>query len=210
MIEKLIKFWNRYFSISSSIKDVTAKLHEVSENLMELKRSINTDIALLENQLALKELVLQQVIDCLPDMLWMKDIDGKYVIANKAIRDGLLFDCNPIGKTDIEIAKNAKIKFGEENHTFGEKCSNSDKITLERGEPSRFLESGRLKGNMTYLEVFKNIVMDMDGKVIGVCGTGRDLTEYVKAVKEMESHCAKRCGESEVVKAFKKYEFEEK
>jgi len=96
--------WTKYFDIGSSIKDITDKLHNVNIHLQDLKQSINTDIALLENQLALKELVLQQISDCLPDMLWMKDLDGKYVIANKSIRDNLLVCANPIGMDDIELA----------------------------------------------------------------------------------------------------------
>lgn len=202
-------FWNRYFSVGASIQEVQRKLHEVSSHLLELKQSINNDIEMLEKELQLKDVVLQQVIDCLPDMLWMKDKEGKYVIANKAIRDGLLLCDNPIGKTDIELAQRAKKLCGEENHTFGEKCANSDIITLERQEPSRFLESGKVHGQMLYLEVFKNVVKDLDGEIIGVAGTGRDLTEYMTVVKKMEEHCNKRCGEENIVRAFKKYEFGE-
>jgi hypothetical protein len=171
--------------------------------------TISRDIAELEYANAQKELILQQIIDCLPDMVWFKDLEGKYVYANRSIRDGLLMCANPIGMDDLTLSDRAKKVYGSDNHTFGEKCANSDAITLERKEPSRFLESGKVKGETLYLEVFKNIVRGQNGEILGVCGSGRDLTEYMNAVRRMEGHCHKRCGEENVVQAFKKYEFGE-
>lgn len=203
--------WKKYnpFDIEDRIKHITDSMQHMVIAVDNLHLTISKDIAELQYANAKKELILQQIIDCMPDMVWFKDMEGKYVYANTAIKHGLLMCPNPIGMNDIELANHAKSVFGPENHTFGEKCANSDIITFEREAPSRFLESGKVKGEMLYLEVFKNVVRDQDGNIIGVCGTGRDLTEYVTAVKAMEDNCAKRCGESEVVLAFKKYEFGE-
>ena len=54
--------------------------------------------------------------------------------ANVAIKKGLLFDMNPVGKTDVELATKAKEYFGDENHTFGEKCRNSDIVGIVTGK----------------------------------------------------------------------------
>lgn len=211
MLSWLKSVWSKYnpFDIESTILKIVKSVDMVAEKVDKLHITIARDIAELEYENAQKELILQQIIDCLPDMVWFKDTDGKYVYANTAIKEGLLFCNNPIGCNDIELATRAKLIFGEDNHTFGEKCANSDKATIERGEPSRFLESGKVKGEMKYLEVFKNVVRNQDGYIIGVCGTGRDLTEYISVVKKVESHCSKRCGESDIVTIFKKYEFGE-
>ena len=51
-----------------------------------------------------KSELLDLVTDTLPDMLWIKDTEGIYVYANKAICDGLLMAKNteePIGKGDV-------------------------------------------------------------------------------------------------------------
>lgn len=211
LINWLIYIWKKYnpFDIEERIQSITNSMQHMVSAVDNLHLTISRDIAELEYANAQKELVLQQIIDCMPDMVWFKDTEGKYIYANKAIKRGLLMCMNPVGLNDIELASHAKAIFGENNHTFGEKCANSDIITLEREGPSRFLESGKVKGEMLYLEVFKNIVKDQDGNVIGVCGTGRDLTEYVTAVKSLETNCAKRCKENDVVLAFKKYEFGE-
>lgn len=211
VVEYILCVWRKYnpFDIESRIKCITDSIQHLSNSVDNLHLTISRDIAELEYENAQKELILQQIIDCLPDMVWFKDVDGKYVYANQAIKRGLLMCANPIGKTDVELSTEAKAVYGNDNHTFGEKCANSDLITIERNAPSRFLESGKVKGDMLYLEVYKNVVRNSDGEVIGVCGTGRDLTEYMTVVKQIEGHCAKRCGESDIVTVFKKYEFGE-
>lgn len=204
--------WNsKYnpFTIDATINHMINNMKDVESKVDEVQRMIARDIAELEYLNTQKELVLQQIIDCLPDMVWFKDTDGKYVYANKAIKEGLLLCPNPIGHTDVEIAERARKLVGAENHTFGEKCANSDVITLQNQCASRFLESGKVNGKMLYLEVHKNIVRNQDGDIIGVCGSGRDLTEYINAVKVVEALGAKREGEKELIATFKKYEFEE-
>ena len=64
--------------------------------------------------------MLETIGDTIPDMLWLKDTDGRYVYANKAIREKLLFQEDPIGKTDVYCATKAKEKYGDNKHTFGE------------------------------------------------------------------------------------------
>jgi hypothetical protein len=137
-------------------------------------------------------------------MVWFKDLNGKYVVANTSICEKLLMDANPIGKGDVELAMAAKAIYGHENQTFGEKCANSDIITVERNKPSRFLESGKVKGQMLYLEVFKDVVRDKEGNLLGVCGAGRDMTWYVEALRQGEG-----MNKEYLTDIFKKYEFGE-
>jgi len=211
MLSRLKAWWCKYnpFDISEVIERMVCKFDDVEVKLTKLQKSLEQEVAFYKAELEMHRHVINQIGDSLPDMLWFKDLDGRYVYANTAIKGGLLFSEHPMGKTDIELAQRAKLRFGEANHTFGEKCANSDSIVLQEQRPMRFLESGKIQGKIVYLEVYKNVVRDPMGNVIGVCGTGRDLTEYVEAVKSMEGNCAKRCGEAEVVLAFKKYEFRE-
>jgi hypothetical protein len=213
----LVCLWKRYnpFDIDSTISRIVRSVDIVSNKVDNLHLMIARDIAELEYQNAQKELILQTIIDTLPDMVWYKDTGGRYVYANKAIKEGLLMCANPIGMTDVELATHAKAVFGDENHTFGEKCSNSDAVVMGKvregtftKDDGRFMESGKIKGEMKYLEVFKAPIV-VEGELKGVCGTGRDLTEYMKVVKKVEGYCGKRCGESDIVAVFKKYEFQE-
>ncbi|WP_304546224.1 PAS domain-containing sensor histidine kinase [Sulfurimonas microaerophilic] len=129
----------------------------------------------------------------LPDMLWIKDNDGKYIYANKAICDGLLMAESTdevVGKDDVFFALREREKHKEnpEWHTFGELCFNSDLIVIENNKPMRFEEYGNVKGEMLYLEVFKAPFYDRYGNIIGTVGAGRDITELKKTQKSLEEN----------------------
>ncbi len=121
----------------------------------------------------------------LPDMLWVKDIDGLYMYANKAICDGLLMAKDteePIGKGDLFFALRERELHSDNPdwHTFGELCFNSDLDVIEKNRAMKFEEYGNVKGKLMYLEVYKAPFYDKDGKIIGTVGAGRDITELKK------------------------------
>ena len=158
--------------------NIIQQLQEIHEGIQEVRDSLRLDKQLLLKELYKKDVIISAMIEKLPDMLWFKDVDGKYVYANKAIRENLLLDENPEGKTDLELSYAAKQEYGDREHTFGEVCGDSDKDVLENEyESKRYVESGKVKGKMLHLEVNKSIVK-VDGEIIGVVGSGRDITEY--------------------------------
>ena len=115
------------------------------------------------------------------DFLWAKDLDNKYIFCNKTISERLLMAENveePIGKTDIFFATRERAKHPENPdwHTFGEICADSDTITLTERKPQHFDESGNVKGKFLFLDVHKAPIWDEQGNLIGVVGTGRDVT----------------------------------
>lgn len=202
MVTKIKQWWQSRISISEEVKAISRLLECIDEKTCAIDRKLEEECKLLNSGLSLYRGLVESVGMAVPDMIWLKDLSGKYLYANRAIREGLLCHVNPIGLNDIELARMAKVKYGEFNHTFGEKCANSDLITLDRKEPSRFLENGKVRGKMLYLEVFK--VPLYEGKtLIGVCGVGRDITEYVEAYRS--SNC-KGCNQQ--IDIFKKYEFQ--
>ena len=201
-LERKWQEWNSC-KIDNYFGKLDQSMQAVIDKCERIERQLAAEVKLLTEEVALYKGMLHSVAETLPDMMWCKDVDGKYVYANVAIKKGLLFDMNPVGKTDVELATKAKVYFGEENHTFGEKCRNSDKVVLETGRAERFLESGNVKGKMMYLEVFKAPWI-VNGELRGVVGTGRVMTEYVEAYREQ--NCG-GCGK--MADIFKKYEYGE-
>ena len=181
---------------------ITNKLNDNQKLLAKMNANMEEEKERLESSLAMNKGFLELLIEESPDMVWLKDVNGKYMLANTAIRTGLLFEPNPLGMDDIEISRNAKNRFGADNHTFGEVCGDSDKVILETLKSQRFLESGLIQGKMMYLEVYK-FPFYLDGVLVGVGGIGRDLTTYVKAYRESG------CKDCPVVKkdVFSQWEF---
>ncbi len=126
--------------------------------------------------------LLKLLTQHLPDMLWIKDLNGIYIYANQAICDGLLMakDINePIGKGDVFFALREREKYKDKPdwHTFGELCFDSDKLVIEANKAMKFEEYGNVKGKLLYLEVNKAPFYDKDRNIIGTVGSGRDITE---------------------------------
>ena len=152
--------------------------------------------------------------DTIPDMMWSKDIDGRYIYFNNAIIKGLFYNMNykyVLNLTDLEITAKCKLLVGGENHTFGEVCGNSDLVVLKNLKKERFLEWGLINGKEVYLEVYK-APFYRDGEVIGTVGTGRDVTEWYTSIRDvvLKNKCAKKpdCFGSLVLKELDKYKFD--
>ncbi|WP_320035259.1 PAS domain S-box protein [Halarcobacter sp.] len=126
--------------------------------------------------------LLHLLTEHLPDMLWIKDINGYYIYANKAICEGLLMakdTSEPIGKNDVFFAMREREAHKENPkwHTFGELCFNSDQVVIDANKQMKFEEWGNVKGKLLYLEVNKAPFYDDKGNIIGTVGSGRDISQ---------------------------------
>ena len=193
------------------ISEIITHFNNNQKILTKISELLKEEIEVIEKDLNYQIAINNFFFNKSPDMAWIKDLNGVYIKTNEAINKGLLMDDNPIGKNDIELSNNAKLTFGEYNHTFGAKCANSDVIVKNKvldgtfnQLDGRFLESGKVKGEMIYLEVFK-YPFYVDGELIGIAGIGRDMTDYIKAYRE--NNCALKCPN--VKDIFTKYEFGE-
>ena len=131
--------------------------------------------------------MMRMLCDNVPDMIWAKDLEKRYVFANKAICSNLLNAVDtdePMGKMDMFFAERERTAHPEnpEWHTFGEICRDTDAITMEAGGPQQFDEYGNVQGKFLYLDVRKAPFLDENGRMIGTVGSARDVT----ASKEME------------------------
>ena len=126
----------------------------------------------------------------LPDMLWAKDLEGRYLYANDSICKNLLMATpdEVIGNLDVFFATRERNKHPQNKqwHTFGELCFNSDYVVLENMKPMIFQEYGNIRGELVYLEVNKAPLHDEEGNLIGTIGSGRDITAQVLLKKENE------------------------
>ena len=137
--------------------------------------------------------LLRLMADNVPDMIWAKDLEKRFLFANRAVCRQLLNATDtdePVGKTDMFFAQRERDNHADNPqwHTFGELCQDSDAITLQRGEPSVFEEFGNIKGSLTYLDVHKAPFVDERGVVIGTVGSARDITERKQTETELERH----------------------
>ena len=146
--------------------------------------------------------IIRMMTDNLPDLVWAKDMDGRYLFANKAIVEKLLIASDteePIGQTDLYFALRQRATHPEDPnwHTFGELCINSDEIIHASKQAQRFEEFGNVKGQYLFLDVYKAPFLDEQGNMIGTVGVGRDMT-YEKNMEEKNKKVQEALAASEM------------
>jgi len=125
--------------------------------------------------------VFRLMADNMPDMLWAKDLNKKYIFTNKAICEDMLkaADTNePIGKSYGFFMHREQSKYPQDLdwHTISATSERSDENVIQTGMPQRFDESGNVSGTFLYLDVRKAPIYDEKGNMIGIVGSARDVT----------------------------------
>lgn len=134
--------------------------------------------------------MMRLMADNVPDLIWAKDLDDRYMFANQALCDKLLKCRHPdeaIGNTEAHFAKKER-DFGHQ-HTFRQGAIDSDEITKLRKSAGRFLEEGLIRNHYLMLDVHKAPFWDDSGQLIGTVGCARDVTrekQTAKALQESE------------------------
>lgn len=144
--------------------------------------------------------LIRLMSDTMPDMLWAKDLQNRYIFANKSVCRNLLNardTSEPLGKTDMFFARRERESHPDDPtwHTFGELCVDSDAVTLQEMKEMQFDEYGNVKGTFLYLDVHKAPLLNDEGELIGVVGSARDIT----ARKQAEQKIAKQLAENELL-----------
>jgi PAS domain S-box-containing protein len=121
--------------------------------------------------------ILLAVIDATPDAIFVKDLEGRYVLANQAA--ARFVGRSPdevIGKLDLEL-------YPEET---ARRFIQDDKVVLESGAAMSFEGvATSSSGTQAYL-VTKGVYRDKHGTILGIYGISHDITELRAAQDSLE------------------------
>ena len=188
------------FDIPQLTRDISLDVKHIRKYYDDSQKAIEDYKLELETER--KERIKEQnlfvsVMDHIDDMLWSKDLDGRYIVANKAFRNKFCYglEWNEMqGKDDQELARIFKDKVGNENHTFGEVCANSDEVIIRNEIAKEFMEYGLINGKMMKLVVNKSPVYNYKGELYATCGTGRDITDWHDSLEEAINKVHEGCS----------------
>ena len=134
--------------------------------------SIHEDVTdLREKRLLIEERVsLQSLIDVVPDNLWVKDVESRFVVANRAtaLRMGHASPQELIGKSDLELCP----------WETAQKYLADEREVIETGRPMIDGEEYVLSpdGEKFWIATTKAPLRNAQGDVIGIIGVSRDIT----------------------------------
>ena len=140
-----------------------------------------TDWKKTEEKLIFEHSLLQDLLDHIPDSIYFKDIENRFILVNKAkASHHNLQPSEMIGKTDYDFLQEhqAQKSFEDDNKIIqtGEPIiAGTEKVTKENGETK-------------YVSVTKLPRYDSTGNIIGTMGISRDISKQVKEMKETEKY----------------------
>lgn len=124
----------------------------------------------MAEQIARDHKLLRILIDNLPDHIYVKDAEGRFLVANQAVADSAHVESvdDLIGKTDSEIYPPEQAEF------YGK----AERHLLETGEPvlDRDEYVYARDGERHWLITNKFPLRDEQGEIFGLVGMGRDVT----------------------------------
>ena len=119
--------------------------------------------------------MLRSLIDGFPDKIFARDLDRRYLVVNKAMAEwvGAKSPDDMIGKTPAAYFPEVVVRTGKEE----------DQHMMETGEPvlNREWHLEFRKGDLHYFVTTKVPLRDADGKMWGIVGMDRDVTEQRRA-----------------------------
>jgi PAS domain S-box-containing protein len=131
----------------------------------------------LVRSIATHEAKLQTLIHAIPDLVWLKSPEGVYLGCNRAFERFFgAKEADIIGKTDYDFVPKEQADF------FRQK----DREAVEAGGARQNEEWITLAetGQKVLLESLKAPMFDGEGRLVGVLGIGRDITEHDKLLAE--------------------------
>ena len=137
----------------------------------------------MEMQLVEERNLLRTVIDNLPDYIYAKDTESRFVLGNSASMHstGLEVPEELLGKRDFDFYPR---ELAEQYFADEQKVIQSGEALIEHEEPFVDHATGR-QGWQTTTKV---PLRDGSGKIVGIVGIGRDITERKQAEKVLRTY----------------------
>jgi PAS domain S-box-containing protein len=165
------KIWVRSLGRAVYSGGKIVKLAGTFQNIDKYKRA--------EERLQEERNLLRTLIDHIPDGVYVKDKDSRFIICNKAVAGYWEAESkgNLIGKTDFDLFEpaRAQVFFDEEKKLMqtGQLLTNLDRQITDKA------------GNIHYGLTTKAPLKDSRGNVTGLVGINRDITEHKKAEQRL-------------------------
>jgi diguanylate cyclase (GGDEF)-like protein/PAS domain S-box-containing protein len=115
---------------------------------------------------------LVAMINHVPDFIYAKDLEGRFLFANRAIVENNGYEVldEMIGLTDADIHPSEA----------ADRIALVERRVMETGEPDLGIEERRLRGE-GWLMMSRVPLVDRSGRVIGIVGASRDISARKKA-----------------------------
>lgn len=130
-----------------------------------------------EDKLRYNLSILQSVLDNTTDLIYVKDLHGRYLLVNQACAQTINKPIEQImGKRDVELASAEVI----------DRIRQRDQLVFAAGHALTYEETNRIEGQDATFLTTKSPYRNAQGEIIGLVGLSRDITQRIREVQALE------------------------
>ncbi len=153
----------------------TAELGRSNESLLDQIAALTA----AEKKIKEGEIRLQAFMDNSPSVMFIKDLEGRYIHANKQFQKSFgLTEQQIIGKTDHEIFP----------HELATEYRADDRKVLEEGATREFEETAKYVDRYRVNIVYKFPIRDATGTIVAIGGIATDITDRRRAEQDLKMY----------------------
>jgi PAS domain S-box-containing protein len=160
------------------VQERTTALREANEAL----KIDNAERKRTEEMLDAERTLLRTLIDAVPDNIYVKDMQGRFVLQNVAhmAMVGATYEADIIGKTDFDIHRQ---EMAQQYHADDRAVLDDGQSIINR-EETVFDHAGTLRWGLTT----KVPLLDRQGHITGLVGLTRNITDRKRAEKALQQY----------------------
>ena len=185
-----IRRWNQTVYDSLTLKlenlDLRKYLASEKERIEALDAQLTSEIVerqTTQNALIAEHNQLRTLVDNLPDYIYVKDMQSRFLLMNKACTGqiGITHPEDMVGKTEFDFMPR---EYAEKYYADDQEVLRSGKALLNREEQVRIDSTKSIEWRLTTKIPFR----DSHGKVAGLVGVSRDITERKLTEQTFRQH----------------------
>ena len=181
-----------YLFRGRSVRDKDGVFRHITGTAIDITEKKIADEKLMNEESRYRDLykMVRSISDNIPDMILVKDLQGKISFTNKAMSDQLLFTETPFkseGKMLTSLIDLEKEKHADNTDwfTIDADWQKNDAITIERKINTRNSELGNIRGSFVYFDAYRVPIWDDDGTLTSLLYCARDITEKHRIEQEL-------------------------
>ena len=182
---KRVKVGNKYVRVAAvrNISELKKTINELDNYKKLLEEKVKKRTGELKHQneiLQLERNQLRTIIDHIPDLIYIKDRESRFLNVNARLIELFKKDNlnDVIGKNDFDFfkARYAKKYYSDEQNIFktGQPIINNEELSVDEFN------------HQIYISTTKVPLMDRNGNIIGLVGIGRNITDRIIAEKKLQ------------------------
>lgn len=176
--KQVLNLTNRYRGKDGSYRYIEWRSHPYGEYIYATARDITNRIR-LEAEMESEKRFSKSVLDAIPDVIYFKDRDSSYLGGNKAFAEKIakLAEKDIVGKTDYDFFCDLQ----------ADRYRKQDKEIMDSQKSQMNDTKINTQDGIVDQETIKTPFYDENGKVKGIIGIARDITDRKKMINIIES-----------------------